>query len=87
MGIAAARVFRIRVPPSTWLPFSAATLYLFGIVLVYLGTPYELSWHLATSSGRTVLPIFVTFSIATFLVMDAIEDAPAREEARGVSDT
>jgi hypothetical protein len=87
MGITAARVFRIRVPPSTWLPFSAATLYLFGIVLVYLGTPYELSWHLATSSGRTVLPIFVTFSIATFLVMDAIEDAPAREEARGVSDT
>jgi hypothetical protein len=87
MGIIAARVFRIRVPLTTWLAFSAATLYLFGIVLVYLGTPYELGWHLKTSSGRTVLPIFVTLSVATFLVMDAMEDPRAREEAaRGVSD-
>jgi hypothetical protein len=77
MGIIAARVFRIRIPKTAWLPFSTATLYLFGIVLVYLGTPYELSWHLITSSGRTVLPIFVTLSVATFLVMDAMEDARA----------
>jgi hypothetical protein len=86
MGIIAARVFRIRIPVSTWLPFAVATLYLFGIVFVYLGTPHDLGWHLTTSSGRTVLPIFVTLSVATFLVMDATEDARTRqEEARGVS--
>jgi hypothetical protein len=86
MGIIAARVFRVRIPFTVWLPVSAATLYLVGIVLVYLGTPYELSWHLNTSAGRTVLPILVTFSVATFLVLDAVEDIPAEEEARGVSD-
>ena len=42
MGIIAARIFRVRIPLTVWLPFSAATLYLLGIVLVYLGTPYEL---------------------------------------------
>jgi hypothetical protein len=77
MGIIAARVLRVRIPPAVWLPFATATLYLLGIVLVYLGTPYELSWHLNTSAGRTVLPIFVTLSVATFLVLDAIEDTRA----------
>lgn len=74
MGIIAARFFRVRIPHTMWLPVFAATLYLLGVVVVYLGTPYELSWHLLTSSGRTVLPILVTYSVATFLVLDAIED-------------
>jgi hypothetical protein len=77
IGIIAARVFRVRIPLTVCLPVAAATLYLLGIVLVYLGTPYELSWHLNTSAGRTVLPILVTFSVATFLVLDAMEDIRA----------
>lgn len=77
MGVIAARILRVRIPLAVWLPFSTATLYFFGIVFVYLGTPYDLSWHLNTSAGRTVLPIFVTLSVATFLVLDAIEDTRA----------
>jgi hypothetical protein len=83
MGIIAARVLRVPVPAAVWFPFATATLYLLGIVLVYLGTPYDLSWHLNTSAGRTVLPIFVTFSVATFLVLDAIEDTRALPGGEG----
>lgn len=77
MGIIAARIFRVRIPLAVWLPLSAAALYLLGITVVYLGTPYELGWHLETSAGRTVLPLIVTLSAATFLVMDAMESGRA----------
>ena len=77
MGIVAARFLRVRIPFATWLPVCAATLYLLGIAVVYLGTPYELLWHLRTSADRTVLPILVAFSVAAFLVLDAIEDGRA----------
>jgi hypothetical protein len=83
VGIIAARVLRVPIPPAAWFPFATAALYLLGIILVYLGTPYELSWHLNTSAGRTALPIFVTLSAATFLVLDAIEDTRALPGGEG----
>ena len=34
-------------------------LYMIGLTVIYLSTPYELSWHLMTSIDRTMLPIIV----------------------------
>jgi hypothetical protein len=76
LALVAAALLRVRVPTAFWLAFTTATLYLAGIIGVYLGTPHELAWHLETSAGRTVLPIFVMFSAATFRVLDAIEKRP-----------
>jgi len=73
LALVAATLFRVRIPTAFWLAFTTAALYLAGIIGVYLATPYELAWHLETSAGRTVLPIFAIFSGATFLLLDVIE--------------
>jgi len=43
-------------------------LYSFSLFFVYLGTPHDLLWHLATSARRTTQPVFLTF-MACFLVL------------------
>jgi len=43
-------------------------LYSFSLFFVYLGTPHDLQWHLATSAKRTMLPVFLTF-MTCFLVL------------------
>lgn len=42
-------------------------LYSFSLFFIYLGTPHDLHWHLATSAKRTALPFFLTF-MACFLI-------------------
>jgi hypothetical protein len=84
LALVAAALLRVRIPTAFWLAFTTAALYLAGIIGVYLGTPYELSWHLETSAGRTALPIFAIFSAATFRMLDAIE-RPA--DAARIGDT
>jgi len=73
LSLIVATLLRVRVPTAFWLSLATATLYLAGIVAVYLGTPHELAWHLETSAGRTVLPIFAIFSVAAFQLLDAVE--------------
>jgi len=36
-------------------------LYSFSLFLIYLGSPHNLEWHLATSAVRTMLPVTLTF--------------------------
>lgn len=43
-------------------------LYSLSLFFIYLGTPHDLHWHLATSAKRTALPFFLTF-LACFLVL------------------
>lgn len=43
-------------------------LYSFSLFFVYLGTPHDLLWHLATSAERTTQPVFLTF-MACLLVL------------------
>jgi hypothetical protein len=76
LALVVAALLRVRLPMAFWLAFTTAALYLVGIIGIYLGTPYELAWHLETSAGRTVLPIFAIFSAATFQVLEAIERPP-----------
>lgn len=76
LALLAAAFLRARVPTAFWLAFATAALYLAGIVAVYLGTPYDLAWHLETSADRIVLPIASIISAATFSVLDVIERPP-----------
>jgi hypothetical protein len=43
-------------------------LYSFSLFFIYLGTPHDLHWHLATSAKRTALPFFLTF-MTCFLIL------------------
>jgi hypothetical protein len=46
-------------------PLLAALLYGLVLAAVYLSTPYDLAWHLTTSAGRAVLPVY-TLALAAF---------------------
>lgn len=38
------------------------TVYFFLLLVIYMGTPNDLNWHLNTSAGRVVTPIAMTFA-------------------------
>lgn len=47
----------------------APGLYLAGLLAVYVGTPYDLAWHLRTSMGRTtgmILPAMIVAVLAMY---------------------
>jgi hypothetical protein len=83
LSLVFATLLRVRIPAAFWLTLVTATLYLAGIFAVYLGTPHELGWHLETSADRTVLPIFVIFSVAAFQLLDAVERPRTRAKSGG----
>jgi hypothetical protein len=68
-----ARVLRVRIPASAWFPAAVGLLYWAGLVFVYLATPNDLAWHLATSVDRTMLLPMVGFLGSTYLVLEAME--------------
>ncbi|MDB5941445.1 MAG: hypothetical protein JWQ13_1011 [Ramlibacter sp.] len=70
---ALARVLRVRIPASAWFPAAVALLYSAGLVFVYLATPNDLAWHLASSVDRTMLLATVGFLGSTYLVLEAME--------------
>jgi hypothetical protein len=68
-------IFLIYFVPKNETSFKTASfllrfglLYSFSLFFVYLGTPHDLQWHLATSAKRTALPFLLTF-MACFLVL------------------
>lgn len=48
----------------------AALVYTGVLYAVYLGTPHDLEWHLATSAKRTVLPVFLLLAYALLVTVD-----------------
>jgi hypothetical protein len=43
-------------------------LYSFSLFFVYLGTPHDLLWHLATSAERTTQPVFLAFMACSLIL-------------------
>lgn len=55
------------------LPILFCLLYIGMLLVIYLGTPHDLKWHLSTSVGRTITPI----TLVIFLVMiDWLDNSP-----------
>jgi hypothetical protein len=48
----------------------AALAYAGVLYAVYLGTPHDLEWHLATSVRRTVLPVYLLLAYALLVRLD-----------------
>ena len=74
-----ARILQTTVPDSAAFPALVATLYSAGMFLVYLATPHDVAWHLATSAERTMMLALFAYLGSTFLVLQAMESpSPAR---------
>ena len=65
---------RVRIPRAAWFPAAVGALYSAGMLLVYLATPHDVAWHLATSAERTMLLPAFAFLGGTFLVLEAMEE-------------
>ncbi len=48
----------------------AGLAYAAVLHLVYLGTPHDLSWHLATSASRTVVPVMLLLMYGLLVLID-----------------
>jgi hypothetical protein len=70
---ALAWALRCRVPATAWFPAAVASLYSAGMFIVYLATPHDVAWHLATSAERTMLLAAFGFLGSTFLVLETLE--------------
>lgn len=58
-----------------WVPaFITAFVYYWGIVTIYLLTPSNLDWHLATSVQRTMLTVSSCITSGTFFILNELED-------------
>lgn len=49
--------------------FSFVAIYTVFLFFTYMGTPFDLNWHLSTSIERTAFPIFL-LSLVTLLIRD-----------------
>jgi MFS family permease len=59
------------------LPGSVLGLMLAGYIGVYLTTPHDLDWHLATSLDRLLVQVWPMAVVAVFLQLGAtVRDAP-----------
>ncbi len=55
----------------------AGLAYAGVLYAVYLGTPHDLDWHLATSVKRTVLPVFLLLTYALLVLVDRWKEGEA----------
>jgi hypothetical protein len=64
---------RSKVPATAWFPAAVATMYLAGMMVVYLATPSDLAWHIGSSAGRTMVLTAFGYLGSTFLVLETME--------------
>jgi hypothetical protein len=61
-----------------WFPAGGGSLYLVGMFLIYLSTPYNLEWHVTFSVDRILLTVAVALFAIAFLLLDVVSPGPAR---------
>lgn len=66
--------WRKTIPKESFAALLAAGIYGLGIIIVYLLTPHDLAWHLATSINRTPLPIIGAIFIGIYYMLVEIEN-------------
>ena len=57
----------------------AGGLYALGMILVYLVTPRDLTWHLISSIDRTMLAVNGCLFGAAYFIFQALEDTPGNK--------
>lgn len=62
------------------VPGLGAILYFLGLFMIYLGTPYDLNWHLGTSADRTQLSVIGFLVTGVVFICWLNETAPYYKE-------
>lgn len=61
--------------PRTILPsLLIATVYLIGMLTVYMLTPIDVDWQLRTSANRTMLTVAGCIFVASYFILDSLEN-------------
>ena len=55
-------------------------IYLGVLFLVYLSTPFELRWHLATSVSRTTLPLTVAVNLGSYFLIKILAKSVSNKQ-------
>jgi hypothetical protein len=80
------RTLRVQVSHGAWLPLLAAVIYFTAMTLVYLATPFDFEWHVASSSERTMLTVTAVLGASTFTFLQSIETTATRSPAPSTND-
>ena len=67
------KLLKIKVGYPVIFMITQLILYFCGIALAYVFTPYDLSWHLATSVDRTTSTIVTGLGVITYMLLIKIE--------------
>lgn len=67
------RIRRIRLHPGAAPAALGTLLYFFGLFVVYLLTPAEVTWHLLTSATRVMATVSFGLLISLFFLMSGLE--------------
>lgn len=51
----------------------AALIYYSGMIIIYLATPYDLTWHLGTSIDRTMSAVIACIFVGCYFILRQIE--------------
>jgi hypothetical protein len=64
------------------LLLAAFALAMAGYMAVYIGTPYDLAWHLGVAADRTLLHVLPLAALGVGVALAPLDDAAATEGAR-----
>ncbi|WP_421569143.1 hypothetical protein [Stenotrophomonas sp. PD6] len=67
--------------PAARAGLAVAAAYFGVLFIVYLSTPHDLAWHLATSAKRVALPVQLLLMYAVVMVLDQWKQAAPRNAA------
>jgi hypothetical protein len=79
--LAVVLVVRRIKPDRAYIPaLVGGGIFLLGLVLAYLLTPYDLAWHVGSSSPRTVFSVSGTLFVAAYFLSSRLESREAASE-------
>lgn len=73
-----ARMWRV---PAARAALVVAVAYFGVLFAVYLSTPHDLVWHLATSAKRVALPVQLLLMFGVLVLLDQWKHAAPRQRA------
>ncbi|NTW80187.1 MAG: hypothetical protein HGB32_08570 [Geobacteraceae bacterium] len=57
------------------LSATVTSIYFAGIFVIYMATPHDLSWHLTSSTYRTMMPVNMSIITITYMVLATIDSS------------
>jgi hypothetical protein len=61
------------LPKMMWPALISAVIFYFGLVAIYMLTPFDVAWQLSTSAGRTMLSVNGCIFVSCYFLLDSLE--------------